>query len=184
MLYQNGQKIILGVFVGIISVILFTPQILLQTSTADVSSLQPIDDSIGNLKIKAVFHFNKGVEEVNSFKVFNQMSGFQSTEPIKLTLWGGVGPDKPLLYYATDMTYQRRNMPNPDFGEFDMDVYIQKDDIVFRELSYSDCKVSDYSVSTLHDNDETFSGKTKFVYADVFEFECKGYMPSSPTYES
>ena len=40
--------------------------------------------------------------------------------------------------------------------------------------------ISNYAFTTLHDYDETFSGLTQFVYADVFEFECEGYHPSSP----
>ncbi|MEM2160875.1 MAG: hypothetical protein QXN55_07980, partial [Candidatus Nitrosotenuis sp.] len=50
-----------------------------------------------------------------------------------------------------------------------------------RKLAYTDCRITNYYVTTLHDNDETFSGKTKFVYADVFAFECGGYsiVPSS-----
>ncbi len=70
-----------------------------------------------------------------------------------------------------------------DYSEFDVDVYLFKrgDEVAFRHFMYQDCRITDYSVATLHDGDETFSGKTKFVLADAFSFECKGFHPHSPT---
>ena len=53
--------------------------------------------------------------------------------------------------------------------------------MIFRTFAYEDCMISNYVFTTLHDYDETFSGVTQFVYADVFEFECEGYHPSSPS---
>ena len=37
-------------------------------------------DSVGDLHIKTVFKFPQGVEEVNSFKVFTQNSGYKWAE--------------------------------------------------------------------------------------------------------
>ena len=45
---------------------------------------------------------------------------------------------------------------------------------------YLSCDVVDYTVATLHDGDETFSGLTKFVLADAFTFQCSGYHPHCP----
>ncbi len=47
-------------------------------------------------------------------------------------------------------------------------------------MQYSSCDIDDYSVTTLFDGDETYSGKTKFVIADAYTFECNGYAPHCP----
>ena len=69
-----------------------------------------------------------------------------------------------------------------DYRDFDVDVYLfqRGDDVAFRHFMYLSCDVVDYSVATLHDGDETFSGITKFVLADAFTFQCAGYQPHCP----
>ena len=139
-------------------------------------------DSVGDLHVKTVFKFPKGNEEINSFKVFTQGSGFKWNETPSFQLWGGVGADKEILYDTAEMTYERRGAAHDsDYEEFDVDVSITHGIKTLRMLIYTDCHITNYYVTTLHDNDETFSGKTKFVYADVFAFECSGYkiMPAS-----
>jgi hypothetical protein len=50
-----------------------------------------------------------------------------------------------------------------------------------RHFSYTDCDVDDYNITTLFDNEETFSkSELKFVVADVFEFLCEEYHPHCP----
>ena len=133
-------------------------------------------DSVGDLKIKTTFKFPTGNEEVNSFKVFTQNSGYKWNETPSFQLWGAVGADKEILYETAEMTYDRRGAAHDsDYGEFDVDVTVTHDSTTLRKLAYTDCHITNYYVTTLHDNDETFSGKTKFVYADVFAFECGGY---------
>jgi hypothetical protein len=133
-------------------------------------------DSVGDLHIKTVFKFPKGVEEVNSFKVFTQDSGYKWSETPSFQLWGAVGTDKDLLYENAEISYERRGMAHDsDNDEFDVDVSVTYGIKTLRQMEYTDCRVTNYYVTTLHDGDETFSGKTKFVYADVFAFECGGY---------
>ncbi|MBI5697240.1 MAG: hypothetical protein HZC29_01800 [Thaumarchaeota archaeon] len=133
-------------------------------------------DSVGDLKIKTTFKFAEGNEEINSFKVFTQNSGYKWNETPSFQLWGGVGADKEILYETAEMTYERRGSGHDsDYEEFDVDISVMHNTTTLRKLAYTDCRISDYYVTTLHDNDETFSGKTKFVYADVFAFECGGY---------
>ena len=96
---------------------------------------------------------------------------------------GGVGGDKQKLYTATDMFYAQGFMAtNTDYKDFDVDVYLfhRGDDVAFRHFMYQSCDVVNYSVATLHDGDETFSGMTKFVLADSFTFECTGFHPHCP----
>jgi hypothetical protein len=132
-------------------------------------------DSVGDLQIKTIFKFPKGVEEINSFKVFTQDSGYKWAQTPSFQLWGAVG-GKELLYENAEISYERRGMAHDsDNDEFDVDVSVTHGIKTIRQVSYSDCRVTNYYITTLHDGDETFSGKTKFVYADVFAFECGGY---------
>jgi len=62
-----------------------------------------------------------------------------------------------------------------DNDEFDVDISVTYGAKTIRQVAYTDCHITNYYITTLHDNDETFSGKTKFVYADVFAFECGEY---------
>ncbi|MEW6043589.1 MAG: hypothetical protein AB1608_04955 [Thermoproteota archaeon] len=142
-------------------------------------------DTVGGLSIKAVFKHKGGVEEVNSFKTFVQKSGYRidKNELPSFTLTGGVSDDKPMLYYITDQLW-KSHMINNDYKDFDVYVYIKKGSKVLRHLTYSDCNVAGYSITTLFDGDETYSGKTQFVIADSFDFECRGYKPYSPLYET
>lgn len=133
-------------------------------------------DSVGDLSIRTTFKFSEGNEDVNSFKVFTQNSGYKWGQTPTFQLWGGVGADKEILYKTAEMSYERRGMAHDsDYDEFDVDIFVAHNAKILRKLAYTDCRITDYFVTTLHDNDETFSGKTKFVYADVFEFECGGY---------
>ncbi|MDX1441854.1 MAG: hypothetical protein R3237_05295 [Nitrosopumilaceae archaeon] len=143
-----------------------------------------VEDTIGDVKIKAVFHFNKdGVETIDSFKILNQVGGYEKNDSIIFQLLGGVGSDKPKLYTVTDKYYaQGMSSSSSDYQDFDVDVYLyhRGDPVAFRHFLYLGCSVTSYSVATLHDGDETFSGKTKFVLADSFTFQCSGFQPHCP----
>jgi hypothetical protein len=143
-----------------------------------------VEDTIGDVKIRAIFNFNRdGKEVVDSFRIINQLGGYNMPETIQFQLLGGVGGDKSKLYTATDMSYaQGQTTASNDFRDFDVDVYLfqRGDDVAFRHFMYLSCDVVDYSVATLHDGDETFSGLTKFVLADAFTFQCSGYLPHCP----
>lgn len=143
-----------------------------------------VEDTVGDVKIKAIFHFNKdGIEEIDSFRIINQLGGYKTGDTIQFQLLGGVGADKPKLYTVVDNYYaQGKTTANTDYQDFDVDVYLYKrgDDVAFRHFMYQTCDVTDYTITTLHDGDETFSGKTKFVLADTFTFTCTGFHPHCP----
>ncbi len=147
-----------------------------------------VEDTIGDVKIRTVFHFGKlGEEVVDSFRVFQQTSGYErTTEGISFQLIGGVGADKPKLYLTTDKAFQLQMVGQAggltDYFDFSIDVYLftRGDEIAYRHMQYSSCDIDDYSVITLHDGDETYSGKTKFVIADSYIFTCTGYAPHCP----
>ena len=142
------------------------------------------EDTIGDMKIRVKFNFNLlGDETVDSFRIFEQVTGFEQNEPNVFQLLGGTGPDKVKLYMNTDITHQRQFIdPGKSVTDFTIDVYLYKngEDIAYRHLAYSSCLVKDYAITTLHDGDETFSGKTKFVIADAFTFHCGSYHPHCP----
>ena len=191
---------VIAAIIGIIAILLI-PQALTPDSFADISrsSLDPhrhfvdltqpedpnyVEDTIGDVKIRAIFNFNKdGEEVVDSFRIINQLGGYNMPETIEFQLLGGVGGDKPKLYTVTDISYaQGQSSASNDYRDFDVDVYLfqRGDDVAFRHFMYLSCDVVDYSVATLHDGDETFSGLTKFVLADAFTFQCGGYLPHCP----
>ena len=196
------QKRISGIvtIMGIIAILLI-PQAMTPDSFATISHMgidqekhfvdltQPedpnyVEDTIGDVKIRTVFQFNKdGIEIVDSFRIINQLGGYQMAETAQFQLLGGVGGDKQKLYTAVDKFYaQGMTKNNPNYSSFEVDVYLyhRGDDFAFRHFEYTNCNIIDYSVATLHDGDETFSGITKFVLADAFTFQCGGYQPHCP----
>ncbi len=194
------KKIPVIAAITVIATILLIPQGLAPTSFADISGVSDphrhfvdlsmpddpnyVEDTIGDVKIKAIFHFNKdGTEVVDSFRILNQLGGFGKGESIQFQLLGGVGGDKPKLYTATDKFYEQGfQSASSDYRDFDVDVYLyhRGDDTAFRHFMYLDCDIAGYSVATLHDGDETFSGITKFVLADAHTFSCLGFQPHCP----
>ncbi len=192
---------VIAAIIGIIAILLI-PQALTPDSFAAIPGIgsdphrhfvdlsQPedpdyVEDTIGDVKIRAIFHFNKdGEEVVDSFRIINQLGGYERPETIQFQLLGGVGGDKSKLYTATDKSYAlgTSGTTTSDYRDFDVDVYLfqRGNDVAFRHFMYLSCDVVDYSLATLHDGDETFSGLTKFVLADAFTFECSGYHPHCP----
>lgn len=172
------MKTILTVFA--LTTLLMTAGLFSQ-SYAEIAS----SDSVGDIHIRAKFQFSTEDAVVDNFKVFDQIEGFnvpgtKGLPAAKFSLWGAPDVSHMLLYHAADVIHtgvQRSIDPSP---EFDAVVEVYQGDLVFRSFSYHDCIVSNYKFTTLHDGDETFSGKTKFVYADAFEFQCNGYTPDCP----
>lgn len=147
-----------------------------------------VEDTIGDVKMRVIFHFGAlGEEAVDSFRVFQQISGYErTTEGISFQLIGGVGADKPKLYLTTDKAFELAMIGRAgglsDYFDFDIDVYLftRGDEVAYRHMQYSSCDIDDYSVITLHDGDETYSGITKFVIADSYIFTCTGFAPHCP----
>ena len=87
-----------------------------------------VEDTIGDVKIRTIFHFGKfGEEVVDSFRVFQQISGYErNIEGISFQLIGGVGADKPKLYLTTDKAFELQMIGRAgglsDYFDFDIDV--------------------------------------------------------------
>lgn len=170
------------------SVVVFSiGMIMLQgmSDTAEAKLSFP-SDSVGDLHVRAIFQLQNEQVVVDNFKVVLQKSGYKgpdqlvSTKPI-VEVWGAPDYTHLGLYQIADNTHNIGAKGVTSSGvEFDVVFEIYKNNMIFRTFAYEDCMISNYVFTTLHDYEETFSGLTQFVYADVFEFECEGYHPSSP----
>jgi hypothetical protein len=187
------KKVPVFLIVGIMAAILLFPATIMNSPAEAIHQKRSVDfeprlssgDTIGNIQIRSVFYFADGTEVVDSFRIFNQMQGYDTISKPMFELTGGVGSDKQMLYHVTDFAHHtRHDSSQSKFTNFDIDVYLMNGADVYRRLAYSNCDVNDYKVLTLHDGDETFSGKTKFVIADQFIFECDGFHPHCPSCEN
>lgn len=141
-------------------------------------------DSVNDVTLRAVFHFREATEIVYTFKFFDTMSsGFDRTKAPTFRLEGVIGWDKPLLYRAIDTSFNLGRTIQHDYSKFDADVIFQRGDQPFRQFSYGDCQIKNYNVYTEYDREETYNGKTKFVYLDRIDFDCRGFALGNPIYE-
>ncbi len=156
-----------------------------QDSTAETLEFDPTKGAINDLQIQTVFHFTGfGNLSLETFSVYEQVSGYKKDEGVSFRLFGMAGLDKIGLYKLSDKTSQGRiGSVNDPLNNFDIDVRILQNEQVLHEFNYKGCKIADYKVTTLFDADETFSGKTKFAIVDVFEFTCRGYIPATPLFD-
>ena len=139
-----------------------------------------------DVTIHTEFTFRDAVEESDGFQIYHQASGFDRiSDSVVFSLTGVVNYDRVYLYEAADMTFQRGvTNTQHEYGQFDVDVYLQKDGVTFRHFEYSDCNIIDYTVDTLFDKEEGWSTSKGFATVDEFEFECNGYMPHNPLFDS
>ena len=129
------------------------------------------------------FTFREAVEKSYGFQVYNQISGFGGESHPSFKLEGHVSADKLYLYEAVDSTHSVGSDHFSKYGQFDVDIYLQQGESVFRHFNYVDCKVIDYKVTTLFDKEEGWNTSKGFAVIDEFTFECAGFHPYSPMYE-
>lgn len=137
------------------------------------------------------FTFDDGQETVNFPEVeqiFSVSSGgskstLTRTNPtLELT---AVPNEYPLLYKHVDEAQKiGQNFVGSssltDF--FDVDVTLVYGENNVRTFNYSDCRSTDYTVKTQHDDEESFF--KGFSLTNEFLLECKGYHPNSPVYDA
>ena len=138
-----------------------------------------------DVKIYTEFTFRDAVEQSNGFQIYHQVSGFDRVnDSAAFTLSGVVDYDRAYLYEAADMTFVRGiTNTQHDYGQFDVVVHLQKDDISFRSFEYTDCSITDYKVDTMFDKEEGWTTSKGFTTIDEFEFECNGYDPINPLFD-
>ncbi len=139
-----------------------------------------------DITIHTEFIFRDAVEKSDGFQIYEQVSGFdQTSDSPVFKLIGAVDYDRTYLYEAADMTFQRGVINTQhDYGQFDADVYLQKEGVTFRHFEYFDCSISEYRVVTLFDKEEGWFTSKGFATVDEFEFECNGYKPNNPLFDS
>ena len=166
-----------------ITTIMISAQGIPNMAFAEDSAVE--SDSVGDIHIRAHFKMSNIEFENNSFKIFNQVSGYNQLggdkyEKAVFTTAGAPGMENMWLYHAADVQHRGYQKSVDPAKDFKVTIEMYQGDVVFRSFAYNDCVVSDYKVITLHDGEETFSGKTKFVYADTFEFTCAGMTLDCP----
>jgi len=89
----------------------------------------------------------------------------------------------PLLYKTVDDAAKINQISGTTLTQelFDVDVNLKDDKQTVRGFSYSDCRVTDYLVTTQKGNEEGFF--FWFALDNTFEFECLGYEPKNPIYD-
>lgn len=169
----------------VFSILLIGIQDMVSLAEAEEAPQIPVD-SVGDIHVRSIFEINGETYIIDNFKVFTQKLGFNgpshatTAKPI-VEVWGAPDYSHMMLYEVADVTHYKGMKPLTATNiEFDVLFEIYQNDLVFRTFEYNDCMVTNYVFTTLHDGEETFSGLTQFVYADVFEFECNGYFPGSP----
>ena len=170
---QKGLVIPLVLIFGIFIILLSTVQ---QSTTFAQTTSTETSNSVNDVSLRAVFIFNVGVEEITTFKVFNQLGGYDETTSPKFELHGIVDGSKQLLYKATHAFYHNPSGRH-QYSEFDVNIYLSDGAATNTHFMYKDCGIKDYFMETLYDKEETYNGKTKFAHVEHYEIECSGYHP-------
>ena len=158
--------------------------ILLSTIQQSTTFAQTTDDpkatkSVNGVSMRVVFHFNAGVEETTTFKVFKLLGGYDKTTNLKFQLVGIVDGNTPLLHEATHVTFHRPGMDHP-YSDFDMEVYLT-DEYSLNVLNrFQGCNINDFFIDVLYDKNKTWQGDIPFAWLETYEFVCLGAHPLHP----
>ena len=142
-------------------------------------------NTLNDISITAEFNFDSGTVMIDSFDVYNQVSGFDREQPV-VTLQGIVGIDKSILYRAADEQFNRGTGPfglEHKFSEFGMSIYLEQGDLPIRKMTYRECDITDYTIDTLNDKDYSYNRASVFVVVDNFEITCAGMQPYHYDYQ-
>ena len=163
---------------------------------------EPIQNTDKDLSVFATFAFDDGVETVE-FSMFKQSQVLTATEDVyrsdkdnpanaeftrkaaypTLELRGIVG-DYPLLYNHVDDALAIQGIIGTNNRNLvDIDIEIVSGDEEIRGFNYSNCRSTDYVVSTEPNKEESYV-KNKFALENIFDFECQGYKPNNPIYDA
>ncbi|MCA9811856.1 MAG: hypothetical protein KC483_03220 [Nitrosarchaeum sp.] len=126
------------------------------------------------------FTYDDGTEEI-TFPIFEQGDVLVKSNP-RFELGGIVG-DFPMLYKRVDdnLSLTSTTGANNFIELFNVDVTLVHNGESIRGFNYVDCRVTDYTVKTQRDKEESyFKG---FALSNTFEFECQGYHPNNPVYD-
>jgi hypothetical protein len=156
--------------------------------------VEPIQNTDQGLSTFATFTFVDGVEIIE-FSMFKQSSVLTATESLSdetitnkatyptLELRGIVG-DYPMLYNSVDENRKIQGVSGTlNRNLVDIDIDIVSNGEVLRGFNYVNCRATNYDVDT-HTNKEESYSKNKFAVENLFDFECQGYHPNNPIYDT
>ena len=165
--------------------------------------VEPIQNTEKGLSVFTTFTFEDGTETIE-FSMFKQSEVLSSTEKVTadngnknvaaeaftrkttyptIELRGIVG-DYPMLYKNLDNNRKIQGVAGSNNKELvDIDVDLVSDEGVLRGFNFEHCRAIDYSVSTNPNSEESYV-KNKFALENIFEFECQGYHPNNPAYDT
>lgn len=156
--------------------------------------VEPLQNTDKDLSARATFAFANGMETIE-FTLFEQSDVLTVTEDTgdetitdKATyptfeLRGIVG-DYPILYKYVDDAIKIQSVGGTQLKKLiDIDVDLVYGDEVVRGFNYVNCRAIDYMVSTDPNKEESYV-KNKFALENIFEFECQGYHPNNPVYDT
>lgn len=162
------QITVFGIF-AIIASVVFT--------SIPTAAAEQMENSVNDISIKTMFLFNHGEEEINTFKVFRQLSGYNENTPPKFELQGIVDGKHPLLYEEAHKQHHYKAAV-VDKRDFNVMVSLTDGGATNVHFSYKGCDVLDYFVKTSIDvNQKVWSGMTPIPHVETFVFECNGFDP-------
>ena len=165
--------------------------------------VESIQNTDGGLDAISTFTFADGTETVE-FSMFKQSKVLTATENVDnengnksiaaekftrkatsptLELRGIVG-DYPMLYNHVDDMIKVQGIAGTTNADLvDIDVDLVSNGEVIRGFNYVNCRAIDYKIETDTNSEESYV-KNKFSLENVFDFECQGYHPNNPTYDT
>ena len=170
------SNVILMTYKKTTTTILFT---ILATSLAAFTSGEVFAEEskykiADNVSATLTFHFKDGIEVID-FPIFEMHSNYVENVRAEFSVEGVVS-DTPLLHEALDEAWIYRSdftTVNFDYKQFDVDVDIHRDGQHIKLVHYNDCEITDASVKTLNDDQESYlSSKSGFVVINAIDFEC------------
>ena len=155
---------------------------------------EPIKNTDKDLKAVTMFDYSGSTETIE-FSMFTQskmMSATESTssdEFVKKTTYPtfelrGIVGDYPMLYKFIDdnrKVHMVTGTQNRDLVNVNIDLMYGDD--VIRSFDYSGCRTTDYEVSASPNTEESYV-KDKFALENIFDFECQGFSPYNPMYDT
>ena len=131
--------------------------------------------------------------EVIEFSMFTQNNVLTATESAgnflrkatypTIEVRGIVG-DYPMLYNLADKNISIQSVSGTQYRNLvDIDVDIVSNGEVVRGFNYDKCRITDYDISTVTTVEESYV-KNTFALENIFDFECQGYHPNNPVYDT
>ena len=165
--------------------------------------MESIQNTDGGLDAISTFTFADGTETIE-FSMFKQSEVLTATENVDnengnksvaaekftrkttsptIELRGIVG-DYPMLYSHVDNQIKIQGIAGTTNADLvDIDVDLVSNGEVLRSFNYVNCRAVDYKIETNTNSEESYV-KNKFSLENVFDFECQGYHPNNPAYDT